>query len=143
MKHTINSVASRAYCPGARGLFLILFLSLTGCALPSAGVRPVVFDFGPGTLQAPAANHARAQPPLALAEVQASPALEGTAMLYRLSYSDAQQLQPYALARWSMPPAQLVRQRLREVLGQQRALLLPGDGGPGDAATSAGASARP
>ncbi len=142
MKFTINSVASRAYCTAARGLFLIFIWSLTGCSLPKAGVAPLVFDFGPGTLQAPAATQTPAQPALALAEVQASPALEGTALLYRLAYSDAQQLQPYALARWSMPPAQLVRQRLLERLGQQRALLLPGDVGPGTAAPLAGSATR-
>lgn len=137
MKNAINSVAARACCTVARGLFVIIFLTLTGCALPSASVRPVVFDFGPGALHLPAANHAASQPPLALAEVEASPALEGSAVLYRLAYSDAQQLRPYALARWSMPPAQLVRQRLRELLGQNRAVLSPGDGGPISAATSA------
>ncbi len=142
MKLTIYSVATRAYCTGARGLFLIFLLGLTGCSLPKAGVAPLVFDFGPGTLQSPAATQALALPALALAEVQASPALEGTALLYRLTYSDAQQLQPYALARWSMPPAQLVRQRLLERLGWQRALLLPGDVGPGTAAAAVGASTR-
>ena len=110
MKNAINSVAASACCTVARGLFVIIFLTLTGCALPSASVRPVVFDFGPGALHMPAANHAASQPPLALAEVQASPALEGSAVLYRLAYSDAQQLRPYALAhqlrRWHAPARQ-------------------------------------
>lgn len=67
-------------------------------------------------------------PPLALAGVQAAGALDSTAVLYRLAYSDAQQLRPYAQARWSMPPAELLRQRLREHLGQHRAVLNPADG---------------
>ena len=46
-----------------------------------------------------------------------------------LAYADAQQLRPYSLARWSMTPGQLLRQRLRETLGQRRTLLNPGDGG--------------
>jgi cholesterol transport system auxiliary component len=62
-----------------------------------------------------------------LQEVQAPPALDSAAILYRLAYSDAQQLQPYAQARWSMPPAQLVRQRLRESLSRWRAVLDPGE----------------
>ena len=41
-------------------------------------------------------------------------------MLYRLTYQNEQELRPYTFARWSMPPAQLVRQRLREQLGQRR-----------------------
>jgi cholesterol transport system auxiliary component len=32
-------------------------------------------------------------------------------------------LQPYAHARWSAPPQRLVRQRLRDVLGRDRAVL--------------------
>jgi cholesterol transport system auxiliary component len=62
-------------------------------------------------------------PTLVLADTEASAALDTNAVLYRLAYSDAQQLRPYALARWSMTPAQLLRQRLREHLGQRRAVL--------------------
>ena len=54
--------------------------------------------------------------------------LDNQSVLYRLAYSDAQQLRPYALARWSMPPAQLVRQRLRETLSRNRAVLNAGEG---------------
>jgi len=67
-------------------------------------------------------------PALVLAEVDATSALDTTAVLYRLAYSDAQQLRPYAQARWSMPPAQLLRQRLRENLGQNRMVLGQGEG---------------
>jgi cholesterol transport system auxiliary component len=45
-----------------------------------------------------------------------------------LTYSDAQQLRPYAQARWSMRPAELLRLRLREQLGQSRTVLSPSDG---------------
>jgi cholesterol transport system auxiliary component len=48
------------------------------------------------------------------------------AVLYRLGYADAQQLRPYSQARWSMPPAQLVRQRVRDQLGQRRAVFNAG-----------------
>jgi cholesterol transport system auxiliary component len=44
-------------------------------------------------------------------------------LLYRLQYQDAQQLRPYAQARWSVPPAQLVRARLRDALLTQGAVL--------------------
>jgi cholesterol transport system auxiliary component len=118
--------------PGA--LFLLFFLGLTGCALPDKAARPMSYDFGPGPLTKPPSDRRAPLPPLVLAEVQAGPALSSTAMLYRLLYADAQQLQPYALARWSMPPAELLRQRLADTLGQRRALLGPGDG----ASTSTG-----
>ena len=115
-------------------LFLLFFLGLTGCALPDKAARPMSYDFGPGPLTTPPSDRRAPLPPLVLAEVQAGPALGSPAMLYRLLYADAQQLQPYALARWSMPPAELLRQRLADTLGQRRALLGPGDG----ASTSTG-----
>jgi cholesterol transport system auxiliary component len=60
--------------------------------------------------------------------VQAATSLDSTSVWYRLAYSDVQQLRPYAQARWSMPPAELLRQRLREQLGQHRAVLNPLEG---------------
>jgi cholesterol transport system auxiliary component len=67
-----------------------------------------------------------------LAHVQLDDAtVDGTAVLYRLAYADVQQLRPYAQARWSMPPAQLVRQRLRDQLSQQRVVLNPAEGPAG------------
>jgi len=90
--------------------------------------RPVVYDFGPGAVSTAGASPLPALPALMLTEVEAPASLDSTAVLYRLAYSDAQQLRPYAQARWSMPPAQLLRQRLRETLGQQRVVLQPGEG---------------
>ena len=119
----------------AIGGFIIILacLTLSGCALPSPPVRPAVYDFGPGPLNTPAPTRPSSQAPLAVAEVETQTALDSTAVLYRLAYSDSQQLRPYALARWSMPPAQLLRQRLRDHLGQRRAVLTPGDVGLADA----------
>lgn len=129
MNNAINLIAVCAYSTRARGIFLLISLALAGCALPGKPVRPAVYDFGPGNLSTPQASGPARLPPLAVAELEANPALDSTAVLYRLAYADAQQLQPYALARWSMTPAQLVRQRLREQLAQHRALLNPGEGG--------------
>jgi len=120
----------------ARGIFLLIAWALTGCALPDKPVRPAVYDFGPSRLSAPAAKRMTGLAPLVVGEVEANPALDSTALLYRLAYADAQQLHPYALARWSMTPAQLVRQRLREHLGQRHALFNPGDSGLSDAASA-------
>lgn len=132
----MNLIATYAYSTWTRGVFLLIPLVLAGCALPDKPVRPAVYDFGPGSLSAAPANGPARLGPLAVAEFEASPALDSTAVLYRLAYADAQQLQPYALARWSMTPAQLLRQRLRERLGQRRALLNPGEGGLAGAGTS-------
>ena len=91
--------------------------------------HPLVYDFGPGALSAPPATQGKPLPALVLGDVAAPAALDGTAVLYRLAYADAQQLRPYALARWTMPAAQLLYQRVRERLGQQRTVLAAGEPG--------------
>ncbi|KQO24572.1 ABC-type transport auxiliary lipoprotein family protein [Acidovorax sp. Leaf78] len=124
---TIKSIAGRAYLSGASAVLGLILLA--GCsALPTPPARPVLYDFGPGAL-APVPTDRRAPlPPLALADVDAPGLPEGSnAVLYRLMYADTQQLRPYSQARWSQPPAQLVQQRLREQLGQRRAILKADD----------------
>ncbi|HSV55312.1 MAG TPA: ABC-type transport auxiliary lipoprotein family protein [Burkholderiaceae bacterium] len=111
-----------------RILSLVFMVGLSGCALPDRPTRGTLYDFGPGALAAQPSNRMAALPPLALADIESSGVLEGTSVLYRLGYADAQQLRPYAQARWSMPPAQLVRQRIREHLAQRRAVLNAGEG---------------
>ena len=125
-----NAIESGAACARiywAKCLFCMFFgvFLLAGCsALPDKPVRASLYDFGPGNLTAqPTTRQAalRALPALAIDDISTSGgALDNQAVLYRLAYRDAQELRPYTLARWAMPPAQLVRQRLREQLGQQR-----------------------
>jgi cholesterol transport system auxiliary component len=125
----MNSVATRAKVNLKSCLFLLV-LTVTGCALPSHPARPAVYDFGPGAKTIlPPVDAGKRPPPLVVAEVEANAALDSNAVLYRLAYADDQQLRPYAQARWSMTPAQLIRQRLRERLGQRRLLLNPEDNG--------------
>lgn len=108
----------------------LLALVLAGCsALPTPPSRPVLYDLGPSAAEPSRASAAAPLPPLGLAEVEAPGLPDGSnAVLYRLAYADAQQLRPYSQARWSQPPAQLVQQRLREQLGQRRAILKAEDG---------------
>ena len=129
-----------AICAGfvrATALFSAVTLGLTACSSLQPAARPVVYDFGPGALAPVVASRQASLPALVLADVEAPGALDGTAVLYRLAYSDTQQLRPYALARWSMPPAQLLRQRMREQLGQRRTVLNPVQGvsAPGNVMT--------
>ena len=124
------AAASRRAAPLA---VLVLALALGACgSLPDKPTRAAMYDFGPGAAAAPAATGPAALPalaPLALADVETSGgALDNMAVLYRLAYADAQQLRPYAQARWSMPAAQLVRQRLRDTLSLQRAVFRAGEG---------------
>jgi len=88
-----------------------------------------VFDFGPGATPAQADQQA-ARAVLVLDRVRALAAWEGTAMQYRLAYTDAHQLRAYALARWSMAPGELLHQRIREQLGASRTVLADGQGVP-------------
>jgi cholesterol transport system auxiliary component len=98
-------------------------LLLSACALSDKAARPTLHDFGAGHVAS--AQPVAVLPPLALAAVAAPASLDSPALLYRLGYADAQQLRPYANARWTMPPAQLLQQRLRERLAGQRTVLTP------------------
>lgn len=124
----MKSIDSRSLTPRSFGVLAGVFL-LAACGslpLPDKPQRPMVYDFGPG-LAAPVSAVSGA--PLALAPVEAPATLEGQAVTYRLIYTGAgQQPQPYALARWSMSPAQLVGQRLRETLAAQRPVVGVGEG---------------
>lgn len=104
---------------------------LAGCSglasLPDKPVRPEFYDFGPDAPQV----QARAAPrgvPIAMARFDVPTALDSTRMLYRLAYADAQMPRPYAHARWTMSPAQLMYQRLRAVLGERHPMVLVGEG---------------
>jgi len=109
---------------------LSVALLLGACsALPDKPVRAALYDFGPGALSPVPATRQAPLPPLALADISTpGGVLDNQAVLYRLAYADAQQLRPYSQARWSMPPAQLVRQRLRDTLSRNRAVLNAGEG---------------
>lgn len=103
----------------------MLAVGLSACSsLPSSPAQPARFDLGPLPAPAAAAAAAKAYPVLALADIQARAQNENsTAVLYRLAYADAHALHAYGLARWSQPPAVLVQQRLRDILGQDRTVL--------------------
>lgn len=112
----------------------LALLWLSACSLPQQALRPAVFDFGPAPLQPLASAPITPKAALMIDVIEAQPSLDNPAVLYRLAYADPQQLRPYALARWSMPVAQLLRQRLRQHFGQQRALLNPGESVEGSTA---------
>lgn len=107
---------------------LLAALALAGCSgLPDKPTRATMYDFGPGPLATLPTTRQAPLPAIALDDIATSGgALDNMAVLYRLGYADAQQLRPYSQARWSMPPAQLVRQRVREQLGQRRAVFNAG-----------------
>lgn len=112
-------------------LFLpvVTALAMVGCsALPDKPMRTQMYDFGPGALAGSAATRQASLPPIALDDITtAGGALDNMSVLYRLVYLDDQQLRTYAQARWSAPPALLVRQRLRDQLSLRRAVFNAGD----------------
>ena len=103
-------------------------IGLSACSVTPT-VHMAVYDFGPAAVSSNAISSGNALPPLILADVEAPPAFDGTALLYRLGYHDPQQLRPYAQARWTMPPSFLLRQGLRQQLGLHRPIGSAADAG--------------
>lgn len=128
----IKNIAIYARKIMANGRFFLMFSAvlLGACsALPDKPVRAALYDFGPGPLNTPATTRQAPLSPLSLSDIGTpGGALDNQAVLYRLAYADPQQLRPYSQARWSMPPAQLVRQRLRESLSRYRPVFNAGEG---------------
>ena len=136
--HSLTNVSKYAMQSGAAGahkywakaglLLVSALITVSGCsALPDKPVRSAMYDFGPGNLAA-ATPPTTSLPPIAIDDITTpGGALDNQAVLYRLAYQDAQQLRPYSLARWALPPAQLVRQRLKSTLSQRRTVFGAGD----------------
>ncbi len=95
---------------------LCLLLSLlTACASQRSASSS--FDLGP----LPAAKSfktATGERTVKVMEVIAPSGLDSTLMFYRLNYANAQQSLPYANSRWSVPPAQMLTQRIKSRLAQ-------------------------
>ena len=128
----MKKIAACAHNVLVKTSFLSTVLILTACALPDKPVRGQAYDFGLLPAAAVSAGAALANAPsvlrsplnpVVLTDVEAAAALDGTAMVYRLAYINGQTLSPYATSRWSMPPAQLVHQRLRDLLGANRVVM--------------------
>ncbi|AZP11595.1 ABC transporter [Undibacterium parvum] len=90
-------------------LSLSMATLLQACA-GSATAPRFNYDFGALPISSLASN---AKIAISLADVSAPATLDSNAMLYRLDYDNAQMLRPYAQHRWSMPPAQLMTQRIK------------------------------
>ncbi|MBS0341599.1 MAG: membrane integrity-associated transporter subunit PqiC [Proteobacteria bacterium] len=99
---------------------------LAACgALPERPQRASLYDFGAGPSGTAAATITPTSqlPPILLPHIDAPARLDGAQILYRLGYADPNELRPYSLARWSVPPTRLLEQRLREALAQRRVVL--------------------
>lgn len=67
--------------------------------------------------------------PITVADVTSAAWLDNQTMQYRLSYTNDQQPRPYATSRWSMPPPQLLSQRIKARLAQSGRVVLSGADG--------------
>jgi cholesterol transport system auxiliary component len=105
-------------------IIIALASLLFACASPTVRQQ---FDFGGTVVESDTKlSTTQVNPKLniLLAEIQVPSSLEGTSMLYRLQYDNSQELRPYAQSRWSMPPAQLLKQRIKTQINQQGGTVL-------------------
>ncbi|MGN6580414.1 MAG: ABC-type transport auxiliary lipoprotein family protein [Bordetella sp.] len=100
---------------------LCLALALAGCSLGKMEPAPALYDLGIDEGSAPAG--AGMHKPVALA-FNTAPALADTGMIWRVAGSDSPKI--YTRSRWSVPPPDLVRQRLSERLARLGPVV-PGD----------------
>ena len=104
---------------------------VAGCA-GNHGAAVTTYDLG--ALSAPpTVTRSDAVPPriapITVADVTTAPWLDSQMMYYRLSYENDQQPRAYAVSRWSMPPPQLLGQRIKARLAQTGGAVLSGADG--------------
>jgi cholesterol transport system auxiliary component len=83
----------------------------SGCTSIGKSDPVTLYDLGPLRIDHPAAL--ATLPPISIADIAAPEWLESRSMYFRLNYSNELQPRPYAESRWTMPPPQLLSQRLR------------------------------
>ena len=99
---------------------------LSGCATGKA-VEAAFYDLG--TLGPMTAAGPTIIPPLTVADVTSAPWLDSQMMHFRLSYANDQQPRPYANSRWTMPPPQMLGQRIKARMAQAGVSVLSGSDG--------------
>jgi cholesterol transport system auxiliary component len=112
----------------AAALSLGIFMMLTGCSIAPKTERASQFDLG--TLPATSgAQDLPALPPVSIADVSTPNWLDRPLMFYRLNYDDPLQPRPYASSRWTMAPAQMIAQRIKQRITQAGGIALAASDG--------------
>ncbi|MDR6444626.1 cholesterol transport system auxiliary component [Paraburkholderia terricola] len=125
MSRSIHRLLSSGWSTRAALAALLAFGVLAaGCAGNPAAIWDIRYDFGPPNQAASAGQ----LPAVKILDVSAPGMLESDKLIYRLSYADAQQTAAYANSHWTMPPAQLLTQRLRNALSSNGTVLTGADG---------------
>ena len=114
----------RLYSAGAALAVALAFGMLGGCAGNPAAQADTRYDFGPPPQTATSAP----MPAVKVLDVTAPETMSSNKLVYRLSYVDAQQTASYANSHWTMEPAALLTQRLRDALSQRGTVLTGSDG---------------
>ncbi|WP_109480010.1 ABC-type transport auxiliary lipoprotein family protein [Paraburkholderia sp. C35] len=121
MSHSINRLF---FTRAALAVMLLALGALAGCAGNPSALSDIRYDFGPAPLPASTGT----MPAIKVLDVTAPTTLDSDKLIYRMTYSDSQQTASYANSHWTMPPAQLVTQRLRNALSSRGTVLTGGDG---------------
>jgi cholesterol transport system auxiliary component len=112
------------HCASAALAAVLAFGMLAGCAGTSAARTDIRYDLGP----VPQVAASAALPAVKVLDVTAPVTLASDKLIYRLNYADAQQTASYASSHWTMQPAGLLTQRLRNALSQRGTVLTGMDG---------------
>ncbi|GGD59625.1 ABC-type transport auxiliary lipoprotein family protein [Caballeronia grimmiae] len=104
-------------------LALVFMAMLAGCASNATVAPDARYDLG----APPTSTETKALPPVKVLAVGAPRSLETDAFIYRMSYADAQRTGSYANSHWTMPPAQLLTQRVRAALAARGPVLTGAD----------------
>jgi cholesterol transport system auxiliary component len=108
---------------------LIAALLLAGCTIVPKSEPSTLYDLGPLRTERPGPS-LPALPPISIAEIQVPAWLDSTMIFFRLNYANSLQPRPYAQARWSMTPSQLLAQHLKSRIVQAGGVVLnASDGG--------------
>jgi cholesterol transport system auxiliary component len=109
---------------GAALTVALAFGVLAGCVGTRGVVQDIRYDFGPPAPLAAAST----MPAVKVLDVTAPESLRTDNLNYRLGFADAQRLASYSGSHWTMPPSQLLTQRLRTALGSRGTVLTGADG---------------
>lgn len=104
-------------------------LLLSGCAATRGTPPTTAYDLGPLPAATGMSATAGTIAPITVADVTSPAWMDSQSMVFRLDYAGPQQPQPYAASRWSMPPPQLLGQRIKERLAAAGAIVLSASDG--------------
>ncbi|HEV7930417.1 MAG TPA: ABC-type transport auxiliary lipoprotein family protein [Nitrosospira sp.] len=104
-----------------KNFLIVASIMAMGCAGPRTVAPLAVYDFGSqrlsgGVSSTETPNNLLLRASLLVAEATAPAWLDSTGIQYRLAYDDLAQSHAYARHRWAAPPANLLTQRIRNLV---------------------------